>query len=498
MGFVARALPGVSLAFALALACGASAAGASGSSVTVTLVDFRIHLSSGAVPPGVVRFRVINRGNLTHNFAIGRARTRALPHGGQQTLTVSFPEVGVYRFSSSLPGQSALGMTGLLRVARGTVPSRALTTTSRLVLTKVATGLGPLTDAVAPPGDRTRLLVVQQDGLVVLYENGTRQAQPFADLRSVVGADGEKGLLSLAFAPDYETSGLLYAYYNNRNGDVRVVELHRSATNPDTVDSSRRRLLAITKPTADHNGGMMQFGPDGSLYIAIGDGGADPPAIPVGEFGQTLDDLFGSIIRIDPRHGDPYAVPPGNPFAATPGARPEIVAYGLRNPWRFWIDAGTSTMLIGDVGEGSREEIDRLPLDRLGLDFGWPCREGTVVPPNVQLPAACADAKLTPPIFEYAHSKKRCSIIGGVVAHDPRIRALDGLYLWSDLCDGGLYALAEKGGGGAAVPLGVSAPVPTSFGVDAAGRVYVTTATGSLYRLDVSSASGSGTPTGTG
>ena len=178
----------------------------------------------------------------------------------------------------------------------------------------------------------------------------------------------------------------------------------------------------------------MQFGPDGYLYIAVGDGGANPPSIPIGVYGQTLDDLLGSILRIDPRAGDPYSIPADNPFASTPAARPEIAAYGLRNPWRFWIDAQTNTMLIGDVGEGSREEIDRLPLSNLGLNFGWPCKEGTITP-DVLIPTSCSTAKLTAPLYEYSHSETRCSITGGVVSRDPRLPTLNGLYLWSDLCD---------------------------------------------------------------
>jgi glucose/arabinose dehydrogenase len=243
-------------------------------------------------------------------------------------------------------------------------------------------------------------MVVQQDGLVRLVVDGSLRPRPFLDLRRVVRAEGEKGLLGVAFAPDYPTSGLFYAYYNDVNGNVRLEEFHRARRNPDLADRIGRLVLAIVKPTADHNGGMLQFGPDGYLYVAVGDGGADPPAIPVGVTGQTLDDFFGSILRIDPRHGRPYAVPPDNPFVKTPGGRPEIVAYGLRNPWRFWIDTPTNTMLIGDVGESSYEEIDRLPLDQLGLDFGWPCREGTITP-HVLIPPACATAQLTPPLFQY-------------------------------------------------------------------------------------------------
>jgi glucose/arabinose dehydrogenase len=463
----------------------AASAGAATAVVHVTLSDFSIHLSTATVRPGGTVFVVTNRGNLSHAFAIDTVRTRTLAHGARQRLSVVLGKVGAYRFSSTLPGQSQLGMTGVLHVRRGLSKPVAEKTTSRLRLTTLASGLGALTFAVSPPGDDTRLMVTQQNGLILLFKSGVQQSQPFADLRSVVMADGEKGLLSLAFAPDYQTSGRCYVYYNNRRGDIRVVELHRSAANPDVTDSTRRRLLAITKQAADHNGGMMQFGPDGFLYIAIGDGGADPPAVPVGAYGQTTNDLFGSIIRIDPGNGSPYAIPAGNPFANTPDVRPEIVAYGLRNPWRFWIDPGTNTMLIGDVGEGEREEIDQLPLDQLGLDFGWPCKEGSVVPPEITIPASCATAKLTPPLYEYPHGPKRCSIIGGVISHDPGLRALDGLYLWTDLCDGHIYGLTRAGGHAAVVPLDVATEQPSSFGTDADGGIYVTTATGSLLRLEL-------------
>ena len=204
-----------------------------------------------------------------------------------------------------------------------------------------------------------------------------------------------------------------------------------------------------------------------------------------GAYGQTLDDLLGSILRIDPRHGDPYAIPAGNPFVATAGARPEIVAYGLRNPWRFWIDASTNQMLIGDVGEGVREEIDRLPLDHLGLNFGWPCKEGTTTPPDeIAKPASCKTAKLTAPIYEYPHAANRCSIIGGVVARDPGLPTVNGQYLWSDLCDGQLYASNPQAPTVTATPLALTVPQPTTFGVDANQHVYVATAGGTVYRLD--------------
>jgi glucose/arabinose dehydrogenase len=354
-----------------------------------------------------------------------------------------------------------------------------------VTLTPVAAVHQPLTFAVSPPGDASRLMLLEQDGLILLLRNGVVQRTPFLDLRSLVRADGEKGLLSLAFAPDYATSGLFYVYYNDVDGNVNLVEYRRSATSQDVADPhSARTLVHLIKPTADHNGGMMQFGPDGDLYVAVGDGGADPPTVPIGIYGQTLGDLFGSILRIDPRHGDPYAIPPGNPFASAPGARPEIVAYGLRNPWRFWIDAPTDTMWIGDVGQESQEEIDQLPLDALGANFGWPCEEGTIVPPAVDRPASCATATLTPPVYAYPHSSTRCSVISGPVVRDPRLPTLAGLVLWTDLCDQHVYALDPAA---PQSPRTLDLPpvqAPTSFGVDARKRVYVVTAGGELYRLD--------------
>jgi glucose/arabinose dehydrogenase len=460
--------------------------------VNVSLVDFRIRLSRASVPFGTVVFHVTNRGATVHDLVFpGRGRTRLLRPRQQQTIVVRFAKKGAYAYRCSVPGHAALGMKGVLRVGKVAPPATQPTTTTApsasddLKLTPVGDGFGPVTDVTAPPGDQDRLLVVQQDGLVVLLRDGVRQAAPFLDLRGLTRADGEKGLLSLAFAPDYATSGLLYVDYNDLVGNLHVVEYRRSAASADTVDpASARELLVIDKPTADHNGGMLQFGPDGDLYISVGDGGAGP-GIPVGIYGQTLDDLLGDILRIDPRHGDPYAIPAGNPLVGTPSARPEIVAYGLRNPWRFWIDPQTNAMLIGDVGEGTREEIDRLPLDDLGLNFGWPCLEGTTTPPaSIPKPASCATATLTPPLFEYAHSQTRCSIIGGPVAHDPRLPGLDGLFLWTDLCDDELYAIDPAQPRPSEIDLKLGVAQPTSFGTDALGRIYVTTLDGKLYRLD--------------
>jgi glucose/arabinose dehydrogenase len=466
--------------FAVVLAGAAAAAAVPVvGTVEVTITDSGLRLSRSSVPAGTVAFRVTNRGVRPHDLVVtASARTRVLPPGKTETITVALAAARVYVLRST-PGGSA-------RAARLRTVAPVEPVAGNGVQATLVAALGaPLTFAVSPPGDTARLVVLRQDGLILLLRNGVVQPTPFLDLRSLVKADGEKGLLGLAFAPDYRTSGLFYVYYNDVDGNVNVVEYRRSRASADTADPrSARRLIYLVKPAADHNGGMMQFGPDGDLYIGVGDGGADPPTIPIGIYGQTLDDLFGSILRIDPRHGDPYAIPAGNPFRDTPGARPEIVAYGLRNPWRFWIDAQTDTMWIGDVGQESQEEIDRLPLDQLGANFGWPCKEGTITPPAVQQPVGCATAELTPPVYAYPHSPTRCSVIAGVVARDPRLTAHTGRFLWADLCDQHVYATDPS------APLAPStldlAPIeaPTSFGVDARNRIYVTTANGDLYRLD--------------
>jgi glucose/arabinose dehydrogenase len=470
---------------------GAAAAAGSESALVVTarvqLSNTTMSVSPRSVPSGSVTFVVRNGSSRSRAFeVVGKGKTRLIAPGGSVSFATRFTQAGTKPLRATSPAAYSAArkqstFSGSIRVV---APKRSTTMIADLGLTLVGTFTAP-TFVVSPPGDMSRLLVVQQNGLVSLVKDGVLQPKPFLDLRSVVIADGEKGLLSIAFAPDYATSGLVYAYFNNREGNIRVVEYRRSLSDPDTIDRTQRRLLfSLIKQAADHNGGMMQFGPDGFLYIAVGDGGAAPPRVPIGATGQTLTDLFGSILRIDPRNGTPYAIPSTNPFISTSGARPEIVAYGLRNPWRFWIDPKLDRMMIGDVGEGAREEIDELPLGKLGgLDFGWPCKEGNTVPDKVSLPATCATATLTPPVWQYPHGATRCSVTGGVVARDPRLPELDGLYLWSDLCDGRIYALDPTGTPGE-TPINLTVEEPTSFGTDAANRIYVASANGAVYRID--------------
>jgi glucose/arabinose dehydrogenase len=224
---------------------------------------------------------------------------------------------------------------------------------------------------------------VEQTGVIRQLVDGVLLERPFLDITRYVSWASETGLLSMAFAPDYATSGRFYVYFNDHvgNQNVNVVEFRRSTVDPEVADpNTYRQVLTIEKPWENHNAGMMEFGRDGDLYIAVGDGDSGVLHWP-GAFAQTLDDLLGDILRIDPSqqpNGAPYRVPPDNPFVGVAGARPEIWAYGLRNPWRFDIDRTTGDLYLGDVGEGQMEEIDVIPGGHGGENFGWPCFEGSV------------------------------------------------------------------------------------------------------------------------
>jgi glucose/arabinose dehydrogenase len=454
--------------------------------IQVLASDFTFKLSRRSVQVGsTVRFVVRNRGRAVHDFVVNGRRTRLLAPGRGQTITVRFPRKGTFRFLCSVSGHARLGMRGSFSVgapAPAANPSPPpVVVSGKAVLTRIGAFDQP--DLVtAPSGDSSRVFVVEQSGAVRIVADGRTLPTPFLDLRGQITYAGESGLLSIAFAPDYEKTGRVYAFYNSRSGygDSRIAEFRRASSNPDTVDpASERILLTIPKPYENHNGGMLQFGPDGFLYASVGDG--DPGALNrAGIFAQRLDLLLGKILRIDPRQGDPYAIPAGNPFAAAPGARPEIWAYGLRNPWRFWIDDATGDMVIGDVGSTSREELDIVRQGTSGQNFGWPCFEGTVV---FDTSASCSNP--VPPVLEIPHAGDACALVGGVVVHDPRIPALSGRYLSGDLCGGRITAVTMSGGTVTAVDdLGLDVPGLTSFGVDALDRVYVTSATGNVFRLD--------------
>jgi glucose/arabinose dehydrogenase len=334
----------------------------------------------------------------------------------------------------------------------------------------------------SPPGDRRRQFVVEQAGRVMVLRDGRKLDRPFLDLRSqVLARSSEQGLLSMAFAPDYATSGLFYVYYTDAAGYQRVVEFRRR--DADHADAGSARLvLRMRDEESNHNGGLLLFGPDGQLYVGTGDGGGGGDQHGARGNAQNLGSLLGKILRIDPRarDGRAYGASPRNPFAGRAGARSEIYAYGLRNPWRFSFDHKRGDLIIGDVGQNAFEEIDfvRRGAGR-GANFGWRPYEGR----SRYTPGESAPGHVRPVIVR-AHSNGYCSITGGVVVRDPLLPALRGRYIWGDFCDGRIESAKlspRRARGVRQTSLRVKSL--SSFGEDAEGRVYVTSLSGPVYRI---------------
>jgi glucose/arabinose dehydrogenase len=345
----------------------------------------------------------------------------------------------------------------------------------------------------APPGDGERVFVVEQPGRIRVVRDGATLPTAFLDITEPVLDGGERGLLSMAFAPDYATSGLFYVYYTASSpaGALTIAEYRRSA-NPDVAEPSGRIVLSIEHGTySNHNGGQLQFGSDGYLYVATGDGGGGGDPL---RSGQRLDSLLGKLLRIDPRlgaGGQPYLIPPDNPFVDQSGARPEIWAYGLRNPWRFSFAGQTGDLTIGDVGQGDWEEVDFVPAASgggRGRNFGWSCWEGRhQYLPNYDEPAcAPARAENVQPVWEYPNEPARgCSITGGYVVRDAALPALQGRYVYGDFCDDRLWSvILQAPDGYDHRDTGLTVASLTSFGEDACGRVYAASGSGPVYRLE--------------
>jgi glucose/arabinose dehydrogenase len=490
MKLLAPALTAV-VSLLLALTPGASARERAIPTVTVSAREFSFALSRARVPrAGAVRFVVRNDGSLPHNFKIGTKATRVLGHGQSQTLTVIL-KAGRYQFLCTVPGHAKLGMTGTFAVVRPTVVSKkpkqpVSTDTQSLKLTDIGAFTQPVM-LTSPPGLPNETFVLEKPGIIIRLVNGVAQKQPFLDFSGNVDDGFETGALGLAFAPDYLSSGRFYVYYTNHTKSVvELVEYRGSSANREFADPGTARLvLKVVKPWENHNAGMLQFGPDGYLYVAIGDGdsadGTGTGNRP-GAFAQTKNDLLGNILRIDPLHGDPYVVPSTNPFVSEPGSRPEVFAYGLRNPWRYWIDPQLG-MFIGDVGFGAQEEIDLIPSANMlhgGENFGWPCYEGTGLQDAT---VTCANP--VAPLYAYHHAKDFCSVIGGVVVRDPSLTSLEGSYLYSDYCGGQIEQLTLGKDGKAVVQdTGLRVQSPSSFGLDGAGRVYVLSVNGHVFRIE--------------
>lgn len=333
----------------------------------------------------------------------------------------------------------------------------------------------------SPPGDTHDLFVVERTGRVRVVHDGQVQAAPYLDLTGETTTGGERGLLSIAFAPDYAQSGRMWADYTDLRGNSHVTEWTRSGVDPLTVDpASRRELLSVDQPFSNHNGGLLLVDPSGMLLIGLGDGGSggDPE-----NRAQNLSDLLGKILRIDPRPvGDrPYGIPPDNPFVHRPGARPEIWAYGLRNPWRFFLDPPTGDLWLGDVGQNKVEEVDLVPVARQpGANYGWSVFEGR---DRFNAARRLTEAgPLITPVLTYGHENNQCSVTSGEVYHGS-IAALQGRYLYGDFCSGQAYSVSKVGDGVSAPQRLVKVDALASFGHDASGEVYLADLAGPVSRL---------------
>jgi glucose/arabinose dehydrogenase len=346
-------------------------------------------------------------------------------------------------------------------------------------LDRIGSFRGP-THVAAPPEDPNRVFVVERAGRIVVLSRDRRRTRPFLDIRSRVLSGGERGLLSLAFAPDYATSGRFYVYFTDRRGDVRVEEYRRSAGDEERADRGTRRTLIAQRHRRfpNHNGGQVAFGPDGLLYVSLGDGGGARDPL---RSGQDLGSLLGKVLRIDPSAagGRPYAIPDDNPFRSRRGARGEVYAYGLRNPYRMSFDRESGDIVIGDVGQSAIEEVDYAPEGGArGANYGWSVFEGRRRIRDGRAPGH------VPPVLEQSHSSGWCAIIGGHVVRDPALSRLEGRYVYGDYCRRDLRsAVLREGSASGDRSVGVGVSELSSFGEDARGRVYVASLRGPVYRL---------------
>ena len=318
------------------------------------------------------------------------------------------------------------------------------------------------------PLDDGRIFVVEQPGRIRLVKNGVLQTTPFLDISSRVLSGGERGLLSVAFHPQYATNHFFYVYFTTQtNGDIRI-ERFTTTANPDVADPATTKLIITTAHSqqANHNGGLVAFGLDGMLYAGLGDGGGGGDPF---QNGQNQNALLGSLLRLD-ISGDPYTIPPTNPFFGQAGKRGEIWAKGLRNPWRYAFDTPTGLLYIADVGQGAREEIDVVPATQAGVNYGWNVMEGTIC----YNAATCSQTGLTLPVLDYGHTNGACSITGGYVYRGSAIPGIRGHYFYSDYCAGFLKSFRYENG--VAVDQkdwGITMSSVSSFGVDVAGELYV-------------------------
>lgn len=380
---------------------------------------------------------------------------------------------GIWREAMAVRGwQILLGLLGALLVALGVrsigpdLPAVAPSVRLEAVQTDLQQ---PLWVGVAP-GEPNRLYVAERGGRLYRIEGAQRSL--VLDLGPYLTTAGlEQGLIGLAFAPDYATTGRLFVHYSGReSGETVIAHLQRQ---DDRFDPTKQvRVFTLDQPYPNHNGGSIEFGPDGYLYVALGDGGGagDPQ-----NRAQNLAELHGKILRLEVGAFEGYRIPPSNPFVDKPPARAEIWAYGLRNPFRIAFDRPTGDLWIGDVGQNRVEQIDRIPAGQGGLNFGWKIMEG-----NERYSPGPTEG-LTPPVATYTHSEGNCAVTGGVVYRGQAIPALMGSYLFGDYCSGRLWRL-PPGSSQPELLLETGMSI-SSFGLDGQGEVLVVDLKGSVNRL---------------
>lgn len=383
---------------------------------------------------------------------------------------------GVSRLGST--SAVAFALLGLTGCDGGPSEPRPGPSDFELRAVEIASGLEQPTYLTAPPGD-PRLFVVEQDGRIRIIENGQLLAQPFLDIRGRVTAGGEQGLLSMAFHPDYGTNGQFYVNFTGSGGATRV-ERYTVSGNPNIADpSSDHLILTVPQFAPNHNGGQLQFGPDGMLFIGMGDGGGggDPQ-----ENGQNRDTLLGALLRIDVDGGGPYAIPPDNPYVGMAAARPEIWGIGLRNPWRFSFDRTDGLLYVADVGQNRIEEINAVAADQGGVNYGWNIMEGSeCFEPEI----GCDRSGLTPPVHEYPTSSG-CAVTGGYAYRGSAIPEIVGTYFYADYCTGRVSSFRMVDGVATEHrdwALGSLGNV-SSFGEDSSGELYIVDRGGRVFRLE--------------
>jgi glucose/arabinose dehydrogenase len=376
-------------------------------------------------------------------------------------------------------GFTAAGVLGAIVACSGDGPSGPPVLPD-LTLDTIAVGMSHPLFVTAPPGDTARLFIVERTGQIRIVRNGTLVSKPLLDISGQLFSGSEQGILGLAFPPDYATSRYFVVYYVRPDTFTVLSRFHVASANADTALPGEDTLLSIRQPIyPDHNGGMLAYGPDGYLYLSVGDGGCcgDPDG-----HGQDRTELLGSLLRLDVGPSGAYAIPPDNPWAGDANFRHELWNYGLRNPWRFSFDRVTGDLYVGDVGNDVFEEVSVVShASNGGENLGWRIMEG----PQCFGGGTCSTAGLTLPVVSYNHNAG-CSVIGGYVYRGAAMPALRGTYFYTDFCSA--WVRTFRLAGGVATDLrqyDLLDPnaLPTSFGEDADGELYITTETGDVYKI---------------